>query len=335
MSATSFTLIDIAQKVSLEVDGLKKQIETVENPDTSVQLLVNITNSVIRDMLRYSAPVETFAETMIATLDDYDSTDDTGTDITDVVASTKTVTFQGTALATSTDDTYLTRGSAVIVTEGSTDMEDVVLRVASVTDATNAVLDNWPYGDVSSVDYDFKFCHDRYDLPTDFKDFVSASCQGPLVRDLEYLSPSEFDYMRHEMRTEPYAVGTPRHITIRQTSNNLWQLEIDPFPDDVYTIQITYTKSHATELSADTDAIPLADQDIDILISGIVAKWHTIKDYEKRGDAYRRWRETEVTTWLANSKKKTDEKTQFKPADVMRASPVKGSLKYSSEFDRR
>ncbi len=335
MSAKSTTLITTVRKASLFLPGFRQYPETVSDKDVEMALLLDIINAVCRDMTRYLGSVEQFAETLIATRDNYSSTDGTSVSLTQIDSSTLSAVGINTTWNTSGDDGEAHRGTALVITEDGVDAEDVILRVASVESDTSLTLEAYPFASFTGKTYDFKLHHDRYDLPTDFYDFISAYVEGEVVRNLKFLSPSEFDYMRSMLRGNPYTEGPPRHVTIRQVSNSLYQLELDPFPDDVYGIHITYRKAHSTELSSDDDVVPLADEDIDVLVRGVVAYWQQVKDYQTYGSAYERWQRTDLERWIVFNKKQTDEQQQFTPDDMMRTRRHMPGRRISSDFDRR
>jgi hypothetical protein len=286
-------------------------------------------------MARYYGSVENYAETLIATRANYTSSDGTDVSIYGINSGTLAVAGTNTTWNTDGDDGFATRGSALILTEDSIDAEGTILRVASVASDTSLTLDKYPFATFTGKEYSFKMHHDRYDLPDDFLDFVSASIEGAATRELQYLSPSEIDAMRHTVRGLPYSEGIPRYVTIRQVSNALYQMELDPFPDDVYGVSLTYKKAHATELSSDSDIIPLADEDIDVLVRGVVAYWQQANKYQEMGSAYERWLKTDLERWIVFNKKTTDEMVRFRPDNTMRAGGQRGMLRFSSEFDRR
>lgn len=335
MSAKSTTLLTVVRKASLYLPGFKQYPETVSNKDVEMALLIDLINAVCRDMVRYLGSVEQFAETLIGTRENYDSTDGTSVSVTQIDAGTLSVGGINTTWDTSGDDGEAHRGTALIITEDDSEPEDVILRVASVASDTSLTLEAYPFSSFTGQTYDFKLHHDRYDLPSDFYDFVSAYVEGEVVRNLEFLSPSEFDYMRSMLRGNPYTEGPPRHVTIRQVSNELYQLELDPFPDDVYAIHVTYRKAHNTDLSSDSDVVPLADEDIDVLVRGVVAYWQQVKDYRSFGSAYERWQKQDLEKWIVFNKKKTDEMQKFTPDDMMRTRRYMPGRRISSDFDRR
>uniref|UniRef100_A0A6H1ZPW4 Uncharacterized protein n=1 Tax=viral metagenome TaxID=1070528 RepID=A0A6H1ZPW4_9ZZZZ len=311
MSATTHTLLDVVQIAGFRVKNFKQNIESVENPDVATKQMVYCVNEVLRKMASVKGLPIMNTRYVIQTVDDYQ-------------ASTVTVT-KGDATVTGAASVWT---SDMVGRAFSLSSNNTVYRIAAIASATSLELDdNW--NDDTEAGAGYVIAQDRYDLPADFGDFAGTSSvmlQGPKVRPLDIKAPSEIDFQRHSMRSRPLDLGGPTMVSIYdRASSGVRQIEVDPFPDDLYTIHIRY-QATPTKLAHDNSVVPVFDKNIDVLVNGIVARWKSIvPNTPEDAMAWQMWQGGDLAMMASFDREKTDEPTKIVPADVMRGS---GSTPY-------
>jgi hypothetical protein len=316
MAATSYTLLDVAQIVSHRTGLIDANVETLSTPGPLLKDLIESINEVMRKMYQVKPFPEMHGRHLFATVDDLIA--DGGTDkITKL--ETTTITTAGTSTADYDN-------GLVSITETGLDCTDVPFRITTATATALTPAENWQFAlQAGPVDYSYSVGVDRYSLPADFGDFVSASYAGPASGTLKYLSAEDFAHQRYTMRSTIWSTGEPRYITCFDILSNTWMCEIDPIPDDVYGITLRYKKT-LTKLDADADPIPIPDEHISALITGAVALIKSTHGAGEEAARYEVWKKTELVEYATMGNKRTDPKPQIQPADVMRQPP--GSTRF-------
>lgn len=300
MSARSYTLLDVAKVLSFRAGNIKNAITTLENPDDALTNMTEVINQVIRDMVRVKGLPAMNGRYTFHTEDEH--TDGT----VSLTQGSNEVTGNNTAWA-----------SDIAGRAFSVATKNAVFRISSCAGINTLQLDTeWPFTSVSAAAY--TIAQDRYSLPADFGDFINATLEGSTVRELFIKRPSEITHQRHNLRTVVMSVGTPTMISVFDFDvDGNWQCEVDPFPDDAYKIHAQYRKI-AVRLTHDNDLVPVLDEHIDILTTGIVALWKEVTGIEGFENAYEKWNQLTLPRYAALTSKSTDEVARFLPDDVMR-----------------
>jgi len=302
MSATTYTLKDIVQIVGWRVSDFKGDVDTVENPDPAMKMMVECVNSVLRVLTQMKGLPMMNARDTITTDDDYS----TGT--VTVANADATVTGSGTTFT-----------SAMVGRAFATNAKNVLYRVASVTDTENLELDE-AWSDDSASREGYMIAQDRYDLPTDFGNFIEATLEGPKSRTLDIKASSEIARQRASRRNKVLTVGAPTMISVfDRASSGVRQCELDYFPDDEYRVVIQYQKV-PSRLLHDNAVLPIFDKNIDTLMDGVEAKWKSITGVSPEDKAaWTIWQRIEMARFMAFDREKTDEMTRLVPDNVMRS----------------
>lgn len=302
MSATTYTLKDIVQIVGWRVSDFKGDVDTVENPDPAMKMMVECVNSVLRVLTQMKGLPMMNARDTITTDDDYS----TGT--VTVANADATVTGSGTTFT-----------SAMVGRAFATNAKNVLYRVASVTDTENLELDE-AWSDDSASGEGYVIAQDRYDLPTDFGNFIEATLEGPKSRTLDIKASSEIARQRASRRNKVLTVGAPTMISVfDRASSGVRQCELDYFPDDEYRVVIQYQKV-PSRLLHDNAVLPIFDKNIDTLMDGVEAKWKSITGVSPEDKAaWTIWQRIEMARFMAFDREKTDEMTRLVPDNVMRS----------------
>lgn len=306
MAATSYTLLEIAKTVSHRAGFIKTNIETLANPDDVVNDLVESINEVMRSMWRVKPFPEMNGLHLFATEDTYSTGGVT------IVAGATAVTGVGTTWGAAGE---YANGLMVMTEAAVGGLGTPVRWVAHGGNTAATLAEAWPFASVADKDYNLGL--DRYPLPADFGDFISASVSGPAVNTLKYLTPEDMARQRHTRRSAPFTEGQPLYVTVFDVASNTWMCELDPIPDDVYGITIKYKKT-LTRLTADADVVPIPDEHISTLTSGTLALMRAHHAGPEMAAAYEVWKKTELMEFATFGNKRTDPSPQIIPSDNMR-----------------
>jgi hypothetical protein len=304
MSAKTYTLLDVIKIASWRVADFKSDVKTVENPDTAMANMVEAVNAVVRTLGRLKGLPMMNARTTINTDDDH-------------ATGTVTVT-NGDATVTGSSAAFT---SAMVGRAFATNSKNATYRIASYTDADNIELDK-AWTDSTAAGEGYVIAQDRYDLPTDFGNILSATLEGPKCRVLDIKSSTEIARHRATQRTKTLSVGAPTMISVYDiASSGVRQCELDQFPDDEYRVVLQYM-AVPSRLLHDNAVVPVFDKNIDILFDGVVAKWRSITGKSPEDQAaWQIWKRTDLPEYMAFDREKTDELTVIVPEDVMRSRP--------------
>lgn len=303
MGASSYTLLDVLNIALFRVGDLTARIENLDQPAVETEAMIECVNEVIRDIARIKGIPNFSARGILSTVARYD----TGT--ASVAVGGTTVTGVNTVWT----DAMVGRAFWFTATPGT-------YRIASVLSPTSLVLDRaWSQADpVTGQGY--VIAQDLYELPEDFSDFIGkeAVClEGSSSRRVELRSPTEVDSERYTWSIRPAETGTPRVATVYDRSDNgLWRLELDPYPDSIYDLTFRYRKS-TPRLKAANEIVPIPDESIGFLLSGVVALWRSHMSEGGSAD-YLAWKETELRFMAVFDSKVTDEVTRFEPDNQIR-----------------
>lgn len=340
MANFSYTLLELVQKVSFAAGNFKVKIETLTNPDPPTQHMIECVNEVIRSIWNIKPTPWNQGESYIAIQETYDITTTSSTSGVgglDYSDSTITVTNgSSSATITSTGDDIGTDYAAWVnraLWFTGTDAGYGFMRINAAVDGGSDDIDltfdeAWPYATLTNKTT-WRASLDRYELASDFGDFITAiavpedavgSSSSTPSRTLKIGNVQELETLRHTMRSSPTTIGNPNFITVaKKSSNNLWLAELDPFPEDVGIVKYRYSKVPA-KISADADAVPLPDEHYDLLSRGVIALWQQRTGMEGREQAFEIWKKTDLAEYATLGRRTTDGMPRIIPSDSMRAS---------------
>jgi len=331
MATFSYTLLQLIQYVSFDAGDFKAKIESLTNPDLATQQMIYYVNAVIRKIWSARATPWNQGESTISVQAHY------------TTATTSPVAYAGGVIT-------LTNGSASATMDATADVSGDAanwvnravwlsgsdanygfMRVQAAVAATENIaltFDRpWPYA-TQAAKSNWVASLDRYELPSDFGDFISAvtiptdaagSSSTTPSRTLKMGDVEELERLRYTYRSSANTLGNPNFITVaKKSSNNLWVAELDPFPEDAGMIQFRYKKI-PTVLSADADVIPLPDDCFDLLASGVLAMWQQRRRQQGNEKAFDIWQQTALQEWLVMGHRRTDGRPAVVPADTMRS----------------
>ncbi len=322
MATVDRTLKNVIQAVSARVGNFRTWVETVENPDASMKNMVECVNDVIRKMCRVK-PSPMLNATFTTPI--HDNVFGNGSD--DYISA---ITSEGVVTGSSTTftDIYALRGSyggaqrsnAVLyiyyIGVGSFNeyAHNSPLRVYSVASNTSLTLANWPteWGSVSGKTYRFSLCEDRFTMPADFSQLISASVQrystGTWQTLLGMKRRSEVEYIRNTIGSggtlnNVYQAGAPIYVSVIE-DGEYYKLQVHPLPDESAGLYVQYIRQHKY-VDSDSDYVMIPDADMDVLISGVEALWSgfTKEGYE---NAYEAWQMTTLRPWAGMKVGRTD-----------------------------
>lgn len=313
MATNTHTLLDVVNIVAFRVGDIKDRVKTLVNPDPAIDHLVYCINAAVRQMARVKGLRTEASRITFNTILPYT----TGT--VTVVHDDATVTGAGTTW--------------VVAMEGrafATDLLGTEYRIESVDSTTELTLDK-PWVSVGQAGLDYTIAQDRYSLGAAFSDINYASYDGASRGDISIVSPTVFARQRHVMRSMPFVTGVPTWLSVYdKDSTDNWMVELDPFPDNVYRIELR-AQDMPLKFSTDDEAVtvPIDDENIDTLIAGAVAMW---KDKDQPG-MFLQWVQTELPFYAAMDTKMTDERPTVIPDDPTRVQNRMGIRKLPRDLD--
>ena len=298
--ASTYTLLDVINIVGFRVGDFKEKLTHLDQKDIATENMIEVVNQALRDIARVKGLPMMNGRAVITVADDYN----TGTAL---------VTKNSTAV-TGTDTVWTSamegRAFSLLSTGGS-------FRIAQVSSGTTLTLES-AWENETQVTLAYVIAQDRYELPSDFSDFVTVVLEGTTTRKLDVKRPSEIVSQRYTSRLRPLTVGPPTRVTVfdRAEGGN-WEMELDPYPDDEYRVVITYRKA-PPRLKDANQPIPVPDENIDFIISGAQAGWQS---FTKEGaeNAYEIWKTTILPYYAAFDQKSTDEVKRIVPDDTSRS----------------
>lgn len=305
MASNTHTILQVVQTVGFMAGDVKDRFGTITNPDPAVEHLIYCINAAFRAMNRRK-PVRNESDYYnFVTVAPYT----TGT--VSVTEGSDTITGSGTSwnMAWTSERAFATA------------TDDVAYRISAVASTTSATLDTVYVGATDSGEA-YSILTDRYSLEADFSDILYATYDGPSKGDINLRQPHEMDRQRFLMQTSSAVTGRPTDLTIwGKDANNNWLLELNPFPDDVYRIQLRITNQPAKiDTSSDTAIVPVDDESIDTLIAGALAMW---QEKDTPG-AFQAWKSGGLEEWVVFDQKKTDIHPQIVPDDALRPQNAMG-----------
>jgi len=301
---STYTLLQVINLVGFRVGDFKEKLTHLDNRDIATENMIECVNQALRDIARVKGLPMLNGRAVITVADDYN------TGYVTVTKNSTAVIETGAAGDTAWTSDMEGRAFSILSTGGS-------YRIAEVTGAAAMTLETaWENETLTSQAY--VIAQDRYELPADFSDFVTAVLEGPTTRKLDIERPSEIISQRYSNRLRPLTTGTPSRITVydRDDGGN-WQIELDPFPDDEYRVVITYRKT-APKLTEANQIVPVPDENIDFIITGAQAAWQSFTK-EGADNAYEAWKATVLPYFAAFDQKSTDEVRRIVPSDTSRA----------------
>jgi hypothetical protein len=290
----------------------KVKQDTLANADVATDNLIECLNTVLRHVAKVKPGPSLTDDTSIALVAPYT----TGT----VQLTQGLLTVTGIDTAWTADMV----GRAFSISGGTAIY--AMYRIASVEGDTSLTLDT-PWVDASvSTPVAYTIAKDRYTLPLDFNEIVSASLEAPDPRILEILSPSNFEYQRHMQRTKPLTTGTPSYITVYPRTSSAptdaSQCVFDPFPSAVGKMHLVYSKSPYT-FTHDDGALymPYDDTVVDIIMAGTGIYWRYVAGVQGADVAWQNWQERELANFSAQDQKQTDEQPRLQPGGFRGTQP--------------
>jgi hypothetical protein len=328
MSVHSYTLLDVIQKASFRINNFPSKIESLTTPDEPTQAMIECVNEVLRDIWRYKPFPWMLGEAWLQVVADYDPSDYQCTftkgsaNVTSLETTNSTATswcnlntqFGGAGSATNLLQYGLINSDSTVTTTSN------FVRVSSIDGATLTMEHAWQVTTCS--DSPFKIYYDRYPLPSDFGDFVSvtfADEEGTTPRLISLVSPEEMMRRRYRLRSAPFTLGAPACATVigQDANNGYWLCQLDPIPTENGILTIHYKKRLST-ISADDDAVLLDDENVSLLINGVVALWLSFKGDPQDAQRYEMWKRTALAEHATIDNRTTESAARFSPADTMR-----------------
>lgn len=307
MASNTYTALKVLQVVGFRAGGIKDKItaNAFRSPDPAMEYLLECLNSTLRAIHKIR-PLPTFNDRYVF---------ETFAPLSITVVSISTA---DPAVVDCTGEALLTDG-AVAGMAFAMDSEGYEYRIASVDSQEQLTLDGAYVGTTGALGTAAKIAQDRYSLPANFGDIKHASIDGPKMSALNIRFPNEIARQRYDMRAKSFAVGAPVDITrYDKDSNNNWQVELDPFPDDSYRVNLRTSKSPTTLTTTDvTDGtiVPVDDEDIDVVFDGTLAYW---MEGQKPG-SIQNWINTSLKHYVMFDRNKTDEMFGLIPDDTTRS----------------
>lgn len=305
MASNTHTLLNVVNTIGFKVGDFKDRITTLENPDPATDYIVYCVNAAIRAMNRRK-PVRNESSFYV-----FNTTAPYTTGTVSVTEGSTAITGSGTTW----DASWKTERAF------ATDTDLVAYRLASANGTTGGVLDAAYVGATDSGET-YKIMRDRYALAADFSDIEYAWYDGPAKGDIAIRMGREMDRQRATMSTSSAVTGKPTHLTIwdKDASGN-WLLEFDPFPDDVYRINLRVTTQPTTLTTASgATTVQVDDESIDTLIDGACAMW---MDKDEKG-TFMAWKQSGLQEWMIWDSKRTDNNPQLVPDDALRPQNAAG-----------
>jgi hypothetical protein len=303
MAVSSYTLLDVVNRVGFRAGNFKGQkLETLANPDWATEQMIECVNEAFRDMNRIRPLPARNARAIIQTVEAYD----TGT--VTVTNGSMTVTGSGTTWTSAmVDRAFALKGVSA------------TYRISAFVSATEITLDKAWHGNTAATE-GYTIAQDRYNLPSDFFDFITANLEGAVNRPLEIIRPSEVDTQRFLMRGRALVTGSPQRITVYDQAAGYaaWQIETDLFSDLVYRIVLRYQATLA-RLTQDSQIVPIPDENIDFLVRGAVALWREITGGPELSGLYNMWLQGDLSVYATFDSRKTDQVARIIPEDNMRS----------------
>lgn len=318
MGYASYTLIQVVKDISFAAADFKANIETLADGGPEVLAMIECVNSSLRKIWQVKPLPWMYGETKLVVHEPLAHTEMCA------AGATATVALDSSTVTMSADVTLLTGADAADRVFKFDDYEGFYRIDSAISSVswTTCTLDNvFPFAGTSALEYDVY--EDRFSLPSDFGDFISAAIianDSVSPRTLSLISPAEMHRRKYQYRTDPAKAGTPIAISVLGSdSAGAWMLELDPLPDDEMQLIIKYKKT-LTKLENDADVIPLPDESIDVLKEGALAYWKA-----KMGDngaAKMAWKQGELAEYVALGQKTTDGSASMMPANVTRGSGI-------------
>lgn len=297
MAIASYTLLQVLNIVGFRA-GDVPELVTLMNPDRPTSALIEAANEVLRLLARVKPTMDLQARSTITTVAPY-------------TTGTVYVTQQSNQVSgVNTNWTSVLEGRYITIT-GSTSVH----KITKIVDATNLEMDPvYPGDTITTPGVAYTIAQDRYALPSNFYDFIDVTVDGPSGGTVGLRRISEVDAYR-AVHSPPYT-GIPRWASQIQESTGRFIL-LDPYPDKIYTLAVRHRIMPA-RLQVDGDIVPVADEDISILLSGILANWLSITKPEA-ASAYESWKYSTLSLAMAQDQRTTDEVVRVVPDDVMRS----------------
>ena len=309
----SYTVLDVAKIVSYRVGNLKNDIELLHSAsrDSGIALFLQSYDDVLREIIREKPPVWSIAETHKPTIQAVTSISITYTN------GSKTITA---ASGFSSDHVH---GFVVVVSSGQPGYGSP-FRIASYTSATEMdMFDDWPFSTLARASY---VVQDTIALPDNFAGLIGAYITGkPFLtndtppKSLTVKRPQDIEFMRNSV-LQANTVGVPsfcsidRDIgTVASHDSYTWRLSFWPTPAFMSGVRILYVKEAenvAGTSAPDSVVVPVPEDDIDVLIGGIVAK---MNDASNGGEPVQmaQWRGSVLGRYLLESKNLSDENVSY------------------------
>jgi hypothetical protein len=311
MPASSYTLLDAMKTIGFRVGNFKQNIETVANGDLATINMVENINEVVSKIVEVKGLPAMNGRCVISTVGAV------ATGVVDTISGDSLVSGTGTAWT-----------SALVGAAIGVNAYNSIYRVTAVNSPTELEMDKG-WSDVAVNNGAYTIAQDRYDLPSDFYDFIAVSMEGGSSRQMTVKRASEIEFQRYSLRGTALLTGTPNTISIfdRGQDGN-WQAQLDPFPSDGLRLQVMYRK-RVTRMRNDNDTIPLPDEVFPLLVRGATANWKEFTGIQGFEGAYKKWIADELAFYASFDQRSTDERPAIVPANVMRQPTTSGLGSYS------
>lgn len=195
------------------------------------------------------------------------TSDDISTGTVAVTAASTTITFSS-APASSV-------AGWVLLVPGDTQDSGAVWRISAHTAASATATLDAAYTGATNTAASYNLYKDRYALASDTGVIVNIKRYG-FINPMRLIGPDEMDALKiYDTSTSKPEVACVRDFSTSGDPTTAPMLEIHPYPDNTYRIEIDYSQSLNTELSSTTR--PLVPDDYSqVLIYGTLARAYPI-----------------------------------------------------------
>lgn len=227
-------------------------------------------------------------------------------------------------------------GRVLIVTGNTTD-PGAVYRFATHTAGAGAFVLDAAYTGPDTTDAAFRVYTDRYSMPTDTGKLLRTRNWGAGAP-AKIIAPVEMN----TLKSWDQATGAPTALCVQDFATTgdpttARQVEIYPYPDATYRIELTYKQQLNTELSGTTQPL-IPDEYRQLLVYGALSRGYPIflADSE-RGQVYTALFNDLFNLMAAAHREYNQDRPQIQPADTWRRSQSprrRGRVSLGSYFDR-
>jgi len=235
----------------------------------------------------------------------------------DITAGTVSVTNGSTSITFSTGPTPSVAGYVFLVPSDTND-SGVVHRISAHTATqTGATLDA-AFTGTTNTTAAYKLYKDRYAVATDLQNLLQIKRYGytwPIRR----VGPDEMDHYKMYDTSE----GKPELVCLRDFSTSgdpttAQMLEVHPYPDATYRMELDYEQTLNTEVSSTTRFL-IPDDYIQVLIYGSLARAYPIfMNDTERGQFFQQLFNDILALMVAEQRQRFEDLPSVQPKDMYR-----------------